>query len=51
VDSYFGVLNNTAIIEMANCSGITMIDESQRNPLLTSSAGTGDMIIHVLDKG
>lgn len=51
VKSSFGVVNNTAIIEMANCSGLTMIKKELHNPLLTTSLGTGDMIKHVLDLG
>ena len=47
----YGVLNDTAIIEMANCSGLTLVPDEKRNPLKTTSYGTGQMIKHVLGIG
>ncbi|MCE0495968.1 glycerate kinase [Vibrio salinus] len=41
----------TAIIEMAAASGIHLVSEEERNPLLTSSYGTGELIKAALDKG
>lgn len=40
-----------AFMEMAQASGLTLIPESDRNPLLTSTLGTGQMIKDALDKG
>ena len=53
VQSYLGLIENdqTAIIEMALANGIHLIEESQRNPLLTSTLGTGEMIKAALDLG
>jgi glycerate kinase len=53
MDSYFGLIEetNTAIIEMASASGLRLIDPADRNPLCTSSAGTGDLIRAALDHG
>lgn len=51
IDSCFGVYKNTAIIEMALASGITLLDDSERDPLLTSTYGTGELILASLDKG
>ncbi len=42
---------DTAIIEMAQASGLPAIHPSQRNPLKTSSYGTGELIKHALNKG
>lgn len=41
----------TAFIEMATISGLTLIGEEQRNPMLTTSYGTGELIVDALDKG
>jgi glycerate kinase len=50
--AYFGLTtdNNIAIIEMANASGLRLLDEKERDPLGASSAGTGDLIRAALDK-
>ncbi len=40
-----------AIIEMAAASGLTLVPEVQRNPLLTSTYGTGEMILDALNRG
>ncbi|CAL29175.1 glycerate kinase [Staphylococcus carnosus] len=42
---------NTAIIELAEASGLERILEKDRNPLLTSTFGTGQIIQDALDKG
>lgn len=42
---------NTAIIEMAEASGITLIPEDQLNPEIASTFGTGEMIQKVSAKG
>ncbi|MDF1698379.1 MAG: glycerate kinase [Saprospiraceae bacterium] len=41
----------TAYIELASASGITLLDQKERNPLITSTMGTGVMIKDALDKG
>ena len=53
VQSYLGLIENdqTAVIEMALANGIHLIEKSQRNPLLTSTLGTGEMIKAALDLG
>jgi glycerate kinase len=40
----------TAIIEMANASGLRLMDRNELNPLKASSIGTGDLILAALDK-
>ena len=51
VQSYFGLIENdqTAVIEMALANGIHLIESSQRNPLLTSTLGTGEIIKAALE--
>lgn len=48
----YGVINeDTAVIEMASASGITLIKKEQLNPLVTTSFGTGQLIADALDRG
>tara|TARA_R110002033_G_scaffold4618_8_gene21897 strand:+ start:1171 stop:2340 length:1170 start_codon:yes stop_codon:yes gene_type:complete len=58
VNAFYGVLgqldengNQTAIIEMAAASGLHLVPSTQRNPLLTTSFGTGELIADALDRG
>ena len=41
----------TAFIEMAAASGLGLVPPAQRNPLLTTSRGTGELILQALDHG
>ncbi len=40
-----------AVIEMAAASGLPLLTLAERNPLLTSTYGTGELIRHALDHG
>jgi len=40
-----------AIIEMAAASGLPLLQEAERNPLKTSTYGTGELILDALEKG
>ena len=53
VRTYFGLLadKQTAVIEMAKANGIELLSEEKRNPLITSTYGTGQMIKAALDQG
>lgn len=53
VESYFALMDEgkTAVIEMAKANGIHLIPLAQRNPALTSTYGTGEMIRQALDLG
>ena len=50
VDAEYGVIaeERTAIIEMAAAAGITLIPAEQRNPLLTTTYGVGELIAHAI---
>lgn len=50
IKAHFGWISttHTAIIEMAQASGIQLLTHSERNPLLTSSYGTGQLIAKAL---
>lgn len=41
----------TAVIEMSKASGLTLVPEGLRNPLLTTTFGTGELILDALGKG
>ncbi|RKD73279.1 glycerate kinase [Sinobaca qinghaiensis] len=41
----------TAVLEMAEASGIGLVDEQERNPLTATSYGTGELIQDALGKG
>jgi glycerate 2-kinase len=52
IETYFGLIgSSTAIVEMANASGLRLLKPADRNPIHTSSAGTGDLIRAALDHG
>ncbi len=42
---------NTAIIEMAEASGLQCLSLADRNPMITSSYGTGELIVKAFAKG
>jgi len=42
--------NDTAFIEMARASGLTLLKPEDRDPLLATSLGTGEMIADALDR-
>ena len=47
VDGFFGLMGNgkTAVVEMAAASGLHLVKPKDRNPLLTTSYGTGELIL------
>ena len=51
VKAAYHISGSTAVMEMSQASGLTLIPKERRNPLLTSSAGTGEMIADALDRG
>ncbi|MCR4459674.1 MULTISPECIES: glycerate 2-kinase [unclassified Pseudescherichia] len=53
VDARWGMSGDghTAFIEMAAASGLALVPPELRNPLITTSRGTGELILHALDHG
>ena len=58
VQAFYGILGNnhpnnkkTAVIEMAAASGLHLAALSDRNPLVTTSYGTGELIVDALNRG
>lgn len=52
-DAYYGILGDgkTAVIEMAQASGIQYVNDETHNPLITTTYGTGELILDALDHG
>ncbi|MFX3636631.1 MAG: glycerate kinase [Candidatus Pristimantibacillus sp.] len=53
IDSGFGILGDgtTCVIEMAMSSGLYLIEQEERNPLITTTYGVGELIKAALDYG
>ena len=52
VQAFYGRLSgNRAIMEMAEASGLMLVPKEKRNPLLTSTMGTGEMIARAMEDG
>ena len=53
VEGFYGLSGDeqSAFIEMAAASGLELVLPEQRNPLITTSWGTGELIRHALDAG
>ena len=53
VDAYYGYLKdtNTAVMEMASAAGITLVPDSEKNPLLATSYGVGEIINDAIQRG
>ncbi|MCD9541454.1 glycerate kinase [Photobacterium carnosum] len=53
VPAFFGLMGDgkTAVIEMAAASGLQLVNPEQRNPMITTSYGTGELILAALDYG
>ena len=51
-DSFYGIFDgDKAVIEMAAASGLPMVPEELRNPLNTTTFGTGELILDALKRG
>ncbi|WHE07057.1 glycerate kinase [Thermoanaerobacterium thermosaccharolyticum] len=52
VKSFFGILNDgTAVIEMSASSGLSLVPNDMRNPLITTTYGVGQLIKEAIDAG
>lgn len=53
VTAKYGIMgdNETAVIEMAEASGIQYVTNETKNPMVTTTYGTGELIRACLDKG
>ena len=51
IQARYGIAGNKAIIEMAAASGLTLLRPEERNPWLTSTHGTGELIMDAMRRG
>lgn len=57
IEAQYGLLSdgansyNCAVIEMASASGLTLVPAEKRNPLITTTYGTGQLIRSALEQG
>jgi glycerate kinase len=51
IDAEYGILpGEVAVIEMASASGLPLVPDNKRNPLITSTYGTGQLILDALNR-
>ena len=51
IQATYGISGEKAIVEMAAASGLTLVPDSLRNPLNTTTFGTGELILDALSRG
>ncbi len=51
IEAEYGIVNDTAIIEIAQTAGLALIEPEQRNPLKATSWGVGEMIMNAYRRG
>ncbi len=53
ITSFYGISGDasTAVIEMAAASGLELLESGERNPWITSTFGTGELIHQALERG
>ncbi len=51
VEASYAVVSDTAVIEMAAASGLHLVPPDKRNPLKTTTCGTGELVKAALDDG
>lgn len=51
INARYGMVGDKAIIEMAAASGLTLLRPDERNPWLTSTHGTGELIMDAIQRG
>ena len=51
--SRYGILpdGETVVIEMAEAGGLSLLNEAERNPMRTTSFGTGELVLDALSRG
>jgi glycerate kinase len=48
----YGILHNgIAVLELASASGLTLVPDDKKNPLITTSYGTGQLIMAAIEEG
>ena len=50
MESFYGIIEDTAVIEMAACAGLPLV-EDRKDPSLTTTLGVGQLILAAAKKG
>ncbi|PVX51812.1 glycerate kinase [Balneicella halophila] len=48
---YYSQAKNTAYIDMASVSGLSLLNKDEYNPMLTTTYGTGELIADAIERG
>ena len=51
IEAEYGMVDDTAIIEIAQTAGLALIEPEQRNPMKATSWGVGEMIMNAYRRG
>lgn len=52
IEAYYGVLSDdTVVIEIAQAAGLCLLSEEERNPLITTTKGVGQLLKHAIRRG
>ena len=51
IQATYCIAGNKAVIETAAASGLTLVPEDKRDPMHTTTYGTGELILDALDRG
>ncbi|MCI4670379.1 MAG: glycerate kinase, partial [Bacteroidia bacterium] len=51
IKASYGLAGNTAFIELSSASGLVLLGENEKSPMVSSTFGTGQMILDALQKG
>ncbi|MBO7149737.1 MAG: glycerate kinase [Clostridia bacterium] len=47
----YGVYEDTAVISMSEASGLPLLTEEEKNPLITTTFGTGELVLSAINEG
>ena len=51
ITAHYLVNGTTAVIEMAQASGLTLLTDEERNPMVTTTYGTGQLVVDAVRRG
>ena len=51
VEAHYLLKDKTAVIEIAQASGLPLLTKEERNPLIATSYGTGELVVDAVRKG
>jgi len=51
ISASYAAAGSTAVIEMASASGITLLQDAQKDPRITTTYGTGELLLDALEQG